>query len=476
MKTFINQVGRLRSQQGAVRFVVVCSLLAALTLVVFGMGYSKFIVRAHAMPIAHTSTASKGCGCSILDAKDVEDAKVEPNSPVVGYWSPPAKSFSREEVAALPTVLLLKAGGSLPVKSLVWDHKLGPKSVWTAMYGTVNAAGNYLAPPYTPSRGDDVITLSDPSNVFINGTQIRVHILPNSIIAGSAGTPYIKYTPAGTTTGSDSHVYYSHKLILPPGMDSLSPEFQKNITPVFSLEDMPAPSAPVTQVAVDGTTSVSGQFAYSIPATDSFGRSLSGLFLPASSTSPLMVAKELPLYAGNSQTNPDPRFDDTGNAIVNDDGNLNNAPDPATKKEAEHCKSKAIHLHSLGSTVTTTASIVTLTTLSSSQTVDIAKILHLGLTEATPITATAVIYTKTTTWDMYQCQKGKKTKIGQKSCINHTTVYQDASPPFADSVFKHIKKYSSNPVFAPLLSVVPLHYGGQPVYDPSTASCSYSYT
>lgn len=436
----------------------------------------------HAPSVSSTGAFKKnvnvGCGCSALYA----ELPTPPSAPpLVGYWAPPAASYSREEIADLPTVLLLKAGMSLPIKALVWNKKLGPKAVWTAANGTVDAAGKYTAPPYTPSRGDDILTLSDPSNVFINGTKIRIHILPNPAIPGSAKTPYIKYTPAGTTTGPGSHVYYSHKLVLPPDMASVPPQFLKNIPVVFGPEYLPAPSAPVTVVTPAETTGVSGQSVYTIPAESGFGQPVSGFTLPVSSVSqPLMKAKELPLYAGNSQTNPDPRLD--ARSSSNPD-NLNTTADPNTENEGTHkkkkCKDTKVHLISLGTVESqSSASVVILTITGGAKggiDIDKAFTIDLDVGVELPISVTETTYVQTKTWDMMQCHNGKTKKIGQKICTNHDQVRSDAQPTWVDTFFKDVEKYSKYRFLGGLRSVVPKNYDGTPDYLPKFERCNKTY-
>ena len=387
MKNFINQVGRLRSQQGAVRFVVVCTLLAALTLVVFGMGYSKFITHAHALPATRELQASHDCGCSSIIQKSLPK----------GSWTPTASTYSSGEIAGLRTVLLLPAGTSLPLS--LAEPKSG---VWKAKFGIVDPKGNYTAPPYTPPSGEDEITFTENDKLNLKTLTVLVRILPNSSIPGSSQTPYVVSAPIASVDkyGEEQRLDDNSAIVFPKSDPLPAPAFLRNLT-VVNPGEKPIPPVQVTQ---KHSVSVSSdKSAYVLPAVTEVNASTDAVRVNASAIAFVpQQAKELPQLAGTPNSNPDPSAKKEGKCK---DGTV-------TYRYGHYSESQSDGGRQDIGKATVTAQVLKDNPF-----------LTLKLGYEVDAFENITNYTRVRTKLQYTCVKGKKVHTGTGTCTSMTTSY-----------------------------------------------------
>ena len=296
MKNFINQVSRLRSQRGAIRFAVACTLLAMLTLVVLGMGYGKFIARAHALPFVNSTLNAPVSACRAIKSKGIV-----PGAILSGSWTPPVSDYTPKEISSMPDVLLLQAGASLPL-SLTQPVN----GTWKAEFGVVDASGNYTAPPYTPPTGVDVVTFMGTGEMSYKTFTLRIRILPNPNIPGSSQTPYVVAAPIVSVDkyGEQQRLGGSRAIVFPKSAPLPAAEFLRTVA-IVQPGEKPVPPVQVTQVRPAIVSS--DKATYILPTvnevnivTDAVRVGVQNVgFIP-------QQAKELPQLAGNSDNNPDP--------------------------------------------------------------------------------------------------------------------------------------------------------------------------
>lgn len=291
MKDFVRQLRSSRLQRGMSRFAVTCTLLVMITIAALTVGYKKLSTPAHALPVAHGTPATRGCGCLGISQKTA----------LTGSWTPAASTYTRKEIATMPNVLLLQAGASLPLSLAT-----AVEGTWEAKFGAVDANGNYTAPPYTPPAGEDVITFKGSGEMSYKTLTLRIRVLPNPAIPGSSQTPYIVAAPVASVDkyGEEQRIGGSPTIVFPKSAPLPPAQFLRTIT-VVQPGEKPVPPVQVTQA---GPALVSNdKAAYILPAVNEVGDATDAVrvgvqtigFIP-------QQAKELPQLAGNPNNNPDP--------------------------------------------------------------------------------------------------------------------------------------------------------------------------
>lgn len=450
MKRMMLKVGssRLRWQRGMVRVGLVGVIAVALGGGVFAMHRDKIAL--FRQPHVSATQAQRDCGCS------AERKAAAKQDNLVGHYAPSVSHYSQKEIASFPTSVLLQAGASLNLSNISWKKTLGPTAVWKATSGFVDSTGIYTAPPYTPSGGIDTITLSAPGQPKVDGVRLLVHILPNPAIAGSSGTPYYQYKPAGETVLGTT--YYTHSLVLPLGMKSIPPQFLHNIIGVFDPSDAPVPAAPLTQKIAVPTVDVAGSSFYVLPIKDRFGAPMDGWTISTQSAAQsLLQAKELPVFAGSMLA----------------------LSDPVAMKEGK-CKENTTWEKLISKQKIPTAEAPTVlgsVEISGQLGIDLKEVFKFdaGVKSTVNILATPVNWLLEEKYDIYQCLHGKAEIIGSKTCRAVDTVYQDATPPFADSIFKGLQDLGKYPDFGQISKFAPREYDGQPQFGTPVCGVTYNH-
>lgn len=242
--------------------------------------------------------------------------------PLVGVWTPPASSYTPDEVSGMPDVLLLKAGTKLPV-----FLKTPMDGKWTAEYGVIDEHGNYQAPPYIPVGGDDRITFTHGDNsrvpAFTPGQplpppeplpadyqkfELTVRIVPNPAIPGSSETPYMVMPSANSAedTTERRRLADGQPIVFPKQFPLPAAKFLFTLGVLKPGEMLPAL---ITLTRTQPTVLNRSKDAYILPASNLFGSHTDGLQVRVKAVSFVpQRAKELPQLAGSPDTDPDPRM------------------------------------------------------------------------------------------------------------------------------------------------------------------------
>ncbi len=257
-----------------------------------------------------SARASVGCGCSLDKVSDL-----------TGSWTPPATDYTAQEIARMPTALLLPAGKTLSLCISKTAPTLAPPlrpapgldatfhegGTWSAKYGRITDSGQYTAPRFIPGGGIDAVSYDFPDHPEWSSLQVNIRVLPNPAIPGSSSTPYIplssEINSQGQATGSIHWVP-----ALPPGVtppDTLA-DLKRGPIAVVGAGLQLAPLVTIAETGPLPTQTVDGVKSYILPATNN-GEATSALYVvrPALSTT-LLQGKELPILAGNANSNPDP--------------------------------------------------------------------------------------------------------------------------------------------------------------------------
>ena len=213
-----------------------------------------------------------------------------------------APTYSPTEMAAMRTLLLLPAGTSLPLS--LAEPKSG---VWKAEFGIIDPQGNYTAPPYTPSMGEDVITFTESGKPGFETFTVLVRILPNPAIPGSSQTPYVIAAPITSVDasgevqrlGDDSPIVFPKSVPLPPA------KFLRTMT-VVQPGEKPLPPVQFTQVRPAAVSK--DKSTYIVPARNAVNEVTNAVRIRVNAiTFVPRQAKEVLEFADNSNTDPDPR-------------------------------------------------------------------------------------------------------------------------------------------------------------------------
>ncbi len=312
MKKFIQQASR---QSGMIRLTVICTLLIAFTLIGFSIGYQKFSTTAHALPVSKNTLATHDCGCHA--EKDMATAHG-----FTGFQTPPASRYTKEQISHFMDVLLLPAGDTLnlrvsttdfifvPTKNDPYktDDLYQPNGEWSAKYGKITSDGIYTAPRYIPARGLDTIEYRFPKSPELAGIRINILIKPNASIPGSESTPY---TQGAIKLDADG---------MPEGI-LWQPALKPGTAPPVSLAELKF--QPISLVRPGQTLPERVQTTATTNAASRSRDGLQEIVLPAANlntgyttkalyvvqnpqAAPLEQAKELPIFAGSADQNPDP--------------------------------------------------------------------------------------------------------------------------------------------------------------------------
>lgn len=228
-----------------------------------------------------------------------------------GSWTPPAWSYNADEIKTLPTVVLVMAGKTLPLRILPNAWGFGRNAHWHADFGIVSAQGDYTAPPYVPQSGEDRLTYDDPANPKTHSLSFVIRVLPNPRIPGSQFTPFEYETGPDNPPNMEKGWPYWPIILTPPA--KMPPPAFLHTMAVVKRGEKPNPLDELTQVRPLPLFSIGGVRAYRLPAREDRSFLVNVVYVPLSALSaPLRQAKELPLYDGTPYTNPDPRMPHLG--------------------------------------------------------------------------------------------------------------------------------------------------------------------
>lgn len=227
-------------------------------------------------------------------------------------WTPPAWSYEPVEVAGMPTVVLVMAGKTLPLRIVPHVLSLGPNAKWSAEFGIINAQGAYLAPPYTPQNGEDTLTYKDPDNPAVGKLSFTVHVLPNPKILGSQFTPFNYELGPNDTAPYQPGAWPPSPVILTYPAKMPPKAFLRTMAVIKRGEKIPAPNE-LTAIHRLPVITVAGVRAYPLPVRDDVGAVVNAFYVPvALLDAPLRQAKTLPKYPGTPYTDPDVRMPHLG--------------------------------------------------------------------------------------------------------------------------------------------------------------------
>jgi hypothetical protein len=231
-------------------------------------------------------------------------------------WTPPAWSYEPQEIASMPTVVLVMAGKTLPLRIMPHVLNLGPNAKWSAEFGIVNAQGIYMAPPYTPQNGEDTLTYKDkdPDDSRSGELSFVVHVLPNPKIPGSQFTPYIVAAPITSIDkdGTEQRLDDDSAIVFPKSVPLPPAKFLRSLAVINHGEKL-SPPEKLTAIHRLPIVTIAGVRAYRLPVRDDVGAVVNAFYVPvASLDAPLRQAKELSRYPGTPYTNPDPRMPHLG--------------------------------------------------------------------------------------------------------------------------------------------------------------------
>lgn len=222
-------------------------------------------------------------------------------------WSPPAWSYEPSEISTMPTVVLVMAGKTLPLRFLPNAPSFGPKSVWSADYGIFSPQGDYTAPPFLPLRGEDTLTFSNPANPAAGSLHFIVRILPNPKIPGSQFTPF-NYMPGPNDPYRPPGEWPPFPIILTPPA-KMPPHIFLRRMAVVERGKKPALPDELTAIHPLPVVTAAGVRGYRLPVRDAADSAVTYVYVPVGLlNAPLRTAKELPTFTGTPYTNPDPRM------------------------------------------------------------------------------------------------------------------------------------------------------------------------
>lgn len=227
-------------------------------------------------------------------------------------WTPPAWSYEPREVSGMPSVVLVMAGKTLPLRVIPHILNLGPNAKWSAEFGIVDAQGVYLAPPYTPQNGEDSLIYKDPDNPGTGKLTFTIHVLPNPKIPGSQFTPFNYEMGPNDTAPYPPGVWPPSPVILTYPAKMPPKAFLHTMAVIKRGEKIPPPNE-LTAIHRLPMVTLAGVRAYRLPVRDDGGAIVSAFYVPvALLDAPLCAAKTLPKYSGTPCTNPDLRMPHLG--------------------------------------------------------------------------------------------------------------------------------------------------------------------